>query len=549
MTPVQKTTGILLRHFFRRFFDNDTVQVEGDTTTTIARAVAIVTIPGLLVAFFLQNQYPQRSLWGRVEDQYFFVLLSFVVMGAVTIFEWEMLFPDRIDFLVLTPLPVRGGQLMIAKVLALLCFLLVFLIGANLFGALVYPAICNGQFAHQLLAHSVAVIVAGSFSSCAVLVIVGLLRCCLSDRLFRLTTPVVQATLTAALSLLVIQYVRYGDSVGSLLSSSSPAARLIPPFWFLGIYDHLLYGSSAPAFAMSFSQIAESMIGGCVFLAIALYPLTWTKMHRMSTEGSHNQTTPPAGILGGLVHLAVRRPQERAMFHFLGQTIRRSTRYQTYLSMYAGTGLALATSCTVALSASQSGVILSPSRFGQHAVLPLLIFWTTAGLQMAYAFPAALQARWVFRVTGSDPRDLVMAGWRWLLMIVLLLSTVILCMLSLFHWSPKSFAIQILASLCIGFSLADAFSLYKRMPLIQPRLPGKSNFAGYLTLYIGVLTPALFCIVWAELRLELSPWLVLPVLLATSLSHLVFLRLMRSPMESEEEMEGYEGEFQTLNLS
>jgi hypothetical protein len=549
MTPLLKTTSMLLRHFFRRFFDNDTVQIEGDTTTTIARAVAIVTAPGLLVAFFLQNQYPQRSMWGRVEDQYFFVLLSFVVMGAVTIFEWEMLFPDRIDFFVLTPLPMRGGQLMIAKVLALLCFLLAFLIGVNLFGAFVYPAVCKGPFFHQLFAHTVAVISAGSFSSCAVLVIVGLLRCCLPDRLFRLVTPVVQATLTTALVLLVIQYVRYGDSVESLLSSSSPGARLIPPSWFLGLYDHLLYGSSAPAFAIPFSHIAESMLAGCVFLAIALYPLTWTRMHRMSVEGSPIRTTPPSGIISGLVHLAVRRPQERAMFHFLGQTIRRSTRYQTYLSMYAGTGLALATSCAVVLSISQRGVILSPSRFGQHAVLPLLIFWTTAGLQMAYAFPAALQARWVFRVTGSDSRDLVIAGWRWLLMIVLLLSTAILCMLPLFHWDARSCAIQVFCGFSIGFLLADAFSLFKRIPLIQPRLPGKSNFAGYLTLYIGVRTPALLCIVWAELRLELSPWLVLPILLATLTWHLLFLRLMRRPMETEEEMEGYEGDFQLLNLS
>jgi hypothetical protein len=32
-------------------------------------------------------------------------------------------------------------------------------------------------------------------------------------------------------------------------------------------------------------------------------------------------------------------------------------------------------------------------------------------------------------------------------------------------------------------------------------------------------------------------------------THLVVLRLSRRPAESEEEMEGYEGEFQLLNLA
>ena len=86
---------VLAEHFFRRFFDNDTVQPDGDTLTTVVRAVSIVAVPGLMVPFFLQTHYHSLPLWGAIEVRYFFVLLSFVVMGAVAIFEWEMLFPDR----------------------------------------------------------------------------------------------------------------------------------------------------------------------------------------------------------------------------------------------------------------------------------------------------------------------------------------------------------------------------------------------------------------------------------------------------------------------
>ena len=126
-------TRMLVEHFFRRFFDNDTIQVDGDTQTTVVRALSIVAMPGLMLAVLLQTQYPpkplQRPPWLVIEDHYFYVLFSFVVMGAVSIFEWEMLFPDRLDFLVLSPLSLKPMQMLAAKAAALIGFLALFLIG------------------------------------------------------------------------------------------------------------------------------------------------------------------------------------------------------------------------------------------------------------------------------------------------------------------------------------------------------------------------------------------------------------------------------------
>jgi hypothetical protein len=60
MAETYRITRILIGHFFRRFFDNDTMQVDGDTLTTVVRAVSIVAVPGLMISFFLQVQYPGR---------------------------------------------------------------------------------------------------------------------------------------------------------------------------------------------------------------------------------------------------------------------------------------------------------------------------------------------------------------------------------------------------------------------------------------------------------------------------------------------------------
>src|ERR1700689_3008983 len=138
-----RITRILVDHFFRRFFDNDTLQVDGDTQTTVVRALSIVAAPELMITFFLQLLYAptrlQRLPWPVIEDHYFFVLFSFVVMGAVSIFEWEMLFPDRLDFLVLSPLSLRPMQMLAAKAAALIGFLAIFLVSSNLFGAVLLP--------------------------------------------------------------------------------------------------------------------------------------------------------------------------------------------------------------------------------------------------------------------------------------------------------------------------------------------------------------------------------------------------------------------------
>ena len=42
-----------------------------------------------------------------------------VVMGFVMVFEWDALFPDRKDYLILTPLPLPANSIFVGKVLAL----------------------------------------------------------------------------------------------------------------------------------------------------------------------------------------------------------------------------------------------------------------------------------------------------------------------------------------------------------------------------------------------------------------------------------------------
>ena len=70
-----------------------------------------------------------------------------------------------------------------------------------------------------------------------------------------------------------------------------------------------------------------------------------------------------------------------------------------------------------------------------------------------------------------------------------------------------------------------------------------------LTLYVGVLPPAIIGVILMEMAMEKNLMKLPLVVLPTALAHVAFGVLSNRSEELEEEMEGYEGEFQLLGLS
>jgi fluoride ion exporter CrcB/FEX len=50
--------GLLVRHFFGRFFDNEIVSQHGDMRTNVVQAIGLVATPGIFVPFYM---IPQRA--------------------------------------------------------------------------------------------------------------------------------------------------------------------------------------------------------------------------------------------------------------------------------------------------------------------------------------------------------------------------------------------------------------------------------------------------------------------------------------------------------
>jgi hypothetical protein len=269
----------------------------------------------------------------------------------------------------------------------------------------------------------------------------------------------------------------------------------------------------------------------------------------MAVEGSERRRQQPLRWLARLVHGVIRRPEERAVFHFIGQTMTRNNHYQVYLAMYCGMGLALAVACATTLVPSSGNIRWALSSKGLHAVMPLLLFWAITGLRAAFAFPLNLSAGWVFRITGVRTSECATAARRWTFLCAVSVTCSILTVLGLAGWGARQLFVQAVCGVCLCILLTDGFFLFNQsVPFNQPRMPGRTSLPLMLTLYVGVLPPAIFGAISLEMAIEKHLMKLLLVVLPTAFARVAFVALRSGPEEVKEEMEGYEGEFQLLGL-
>src|SRR5205823_12163531 len=121
--------------------------------TRVIQLLALLTVPGLMISFFMMADHPAGSmfvtaaasetdrLWLRIGDRYVFVSYAMVVMGLLMTFKWDSLFPDRRDYLILSPLPVSVRRMFAAKIVALIAFLLLFAVAINLCSMILVPMV------------------------------------------------------------------------------------------------------------------------------------------------------------------------------------------------------------------------------------------------------------------------------------------------------------------------------------------------------------------------------------------------------------------------
>ena len=156
-----RPTGLLRRLFFRRFFDNDLISPNGGGFDNMGIVFAALAVPGLLAAapliFEYMNRYitPGRRLLMALDDKFFCLALSMVVMGIVTVVEWDALALDERDVRDPRPAADRAADAAsTAKLGAIGLFIVAFAAAINAIPSIVYPLVLFGTLQISL-AHGV----------------------------------------------------------------------------------------------------------------------------------------------------------------------------------------------------------------------------------------------------------------------------------------------------------------------------------------------------------------------------------------------------------
>ena len=496
------TLGLLVRHFFGRFFDNEIVSQNGDMRTNVVQAIGLVATPGIFVPFYMLPQrarfdHPFAHNWLLLGDYYFFVMFSMVVMGFVMVFEWDALFPDRKDYLILTPLPLGGGSIFAGKTLALVLFLGLFALDANLFCTFLAPLVTGGEgtpapVIWKLIAvHAASVVGAGAFVALSLASVQGVLINLLTGRGFRRVSPWVQMALMGGLIVFLFLTPLACLSIRPLVESHSPLLRWFPPFWFLGLYLDMLPGQPA---GPAFHELAGLARQGLAISAAAFaltYLAGYRRHARRVMQGVEGAEGGP-GPLRRAFEWAVNRwllphPLERATFHFISNTILRNAKQRLFLATYGGIAVALALPAVVRIGVRPGVPILSFHAAGLLSVPLTLSFFAVSGLRAAFNFPAELRANWVFQICESeDSMPHMRAARKWIVLMGMAPLFVLPAPVEIWFRGWRLAFIHLSFALALSLVLLNLLLVwFRKIPFTCSYFPGKTSMAVMFALYLA----------------------------------------------------------------
>jgi len=553
--PERSQYSHLIRHFLERFFNHETASPDGDAKARLVLIAFTAGLPGFVVALYLWPVYhpfpgwpPGRgstgappSYWLQVNHHFFYVLYSFVAMGMVTVFEWDLFFPDLLDVFVLQTLPIAAIRVFRARVAAIAIFVAGFLFDANILAPLVLPAATDPPNLWRFLSgHLMAVAASGLYAAAFILALQGVLLAGLGERTFRRFSLLMQGLAITVLLLLLLLFPVLSRAVPVLLRSGSVYALCFPPFWFLGIYQRFLEGPSALPI---YTKLAET---GCVGLmataglAICAYPVAYVRRVRQLVEGYNARINIHwwHRAMDWLIHNTVARHEaRRAVFHFISQTVLRVPRYRVYLVLYGGVGVAIVTAAALRVAVVHDHVRMIISDDGIRAATGIAAFWAIAGLRAAFVSPGNQRGSWVFRIVHGRPpqfetaMELLLAAEVWVFLWGLIVEGSAWLVLRVFSapalltWQATASQLLVAATMCL--LLTDLFFMnVKIVAFTGEDTREQTNLAIAMLKYIAFVPAVALVPLFAEPWMERSLWNMLIAAGVVATAHLL-LRVRR----------------------
>src|SRR5260370_1085541 len=423
-------------------------------------------------------------------DKLFFITFSMVVMGFVTVLEWDALFPDRRDFTILIPLPIRLETIFTAKIVSLCGFVLLFFAASNAISTFVYPFVAwrgDSPFLgvmSNMLTHAKVVLAATSFVFFFFVALQGLLMNVFSFRAFKRVSTYVQLLAVLALLMMILLLL----DISTLLQSPSNRHLLYfsPPAWFLGLYETTLF---KPDLLPGSSEIAMRALWIVLGASAIAYALSYQRHVKRSLESEDIFDAAPSWISSRLGALADRfllhSPLEQASFYFTAKTMIRSRKHWLYLAAYVGVGFALVLQGVIAYVSRHPGAAIDRPIPALLSIPLILSFFLLSGMRFVFTLPVELKANWVFQLSEAAGRKECLPGVR-KAMFVCGVFPLFLALLPayVFLWGWATALFHTFFDVVLSLLLIELLLLtFRKIPFTWSYLPGKANITALWFVY------------------------------------------------------------------
>jgi hypothetical protein len=408
----------LVRHCVDRIFSGSEGVEPGELDLSIATILALLATPGAFVALFCMDHYGSLLLFLRgqqirfdpytesVGDEYFFIVLAMVVAGAVAVWKWDRLVPDRRDYSNLAPLPISSRRIFLANLAALLVLAVVLSLDVNAVSSFLFPlVVCAQQTSHVfglfLATHAVTIVAASAFGFLAVFALLGILMALLPYRVFRMASIYARCAIVFLLMALLTTSFSVPRKMQHLRNVSHAWVQLPPPAWFLGLCQ-ILRGQRDPVMT-SLSGAAIVGLLGALLLSLAAYSLCYVRCFAQSAETTANLSAGRAARASVVFRLLdavfLRSPFQRACYRFAFRTILRSEEQAFALGGFVSLGIVIASQTLLPVVDKKPSISTSSAVPSAEVLsVPLIVgFFLILGLWSVCAIPAPLRANWVFR--------------------------------------------------------------------------------------------------------------------------------------------------------
>jgi hypothetical protein len=410
--PFGKLVQLFVERIFRGGGDTDSEGLD----LGVGLILTLLAMPGGFVSVFLFDKYGSLLQWLRglthvdalslaFSDEYFFIVLSMTVTGAITVWRWDAIFPDRRDYMNLAHLPASTRTIFFANLLAIVFLVGLVALDVNAASCVLFPMVVSASqgtllfFLKFAAVHAMGVLLSSVFSFLAVFAILGLLMAILPPRLLRRISIYARAVVVMYLVTLLCTSFAIPDLLQRVKGPAPWWTLLFPSCWFVSLCQ-LLRERANPAMA-ELAKLCIPGLAGLTVLSLCACAIGYRRHFVRIPEITEGPALAHASGLWQwrpLERSILRTPFQRGCFRFVGKTLLRSEAHRLLLTGVAGLALVLASQALMHAFAGAKSA-RQASMTSEALSIPYIVsFLLIIGLRTVFEIPADLQANWTFRL-------------------------------------------------------------------------------------------------------------------------------------------------------